>query len=351
MQRCWSRPQRSASRKLIAWVCVAALAACAAWTDAAAECLDANRVSPPAPVVLGASTDASGPTTRDAAGRMVAPVLVAGRGPFRFIVDTGANRTALSRELARQLGLTPIGTGEVHSVHGVAVAPMVAAQMLNYGSLTLASRDMPLIEGAVLAGEAGLLGVDSMRDQRLRMDFERKCIEIESSEAPFRRAGWTAVHGEVRFGHLVVIRGRIRAQAVNILIDTGSDSTLANVALRDQLANQIRTTDLRGDTFARAYTMGEPVVLHSAILIPSMHIGGVEVDHVTAYVGDFHIFQLWDLVHEPTLLIGMDVLSQTRSIAIDFSRGSVYFRLRPRPTTGTRLPGRAPGNASTTITR
>src|ERR1700722_9035945 len=37
--------------------------------------------------------------------RMTAPVRVNGRGPFPFIVDTGANQSVISDTLAAQLGL------------------------------------------------------------------------------------------------------------------------------------------------------------------------------------------------------------------------------------------------------
>ena len=52
-----------------------------------------------------------------------------------------------------------------------------------------------MLRGAVLAGEQGLLGVDGMRGRRLRIDFERGCIEIiPSADAPrlrrVRRARW-----------------------------------------------------------------------------------------------------------------------------------------------------------------
>ena len=51
--------------------------------------------------------------------------------------------------------------------------------------------------------------------------------------------------------------------------------------------------------------------------------GLLEVHDVTAYVGDFHIFQLWHLLDQPALLLGMDVLSQTRGVAIDYERHTV----------------------------
>jgi hypothetical protein len=95
--------------------------------------------------------------------------------------------------------------------------------------------------------------------------------------------------------------------------------------------------------YARAYTAGSPIVMDSAVLIPRLSLGGIQVSDVTAYVADFHIFRLWDFVDEPALLIGMDVLSQTRAIVIDYERAMVYFRLQHRVRTGSRLSGTSGG--------
>jgi hypothetical protein len=51
------------------------------------------------------------------------------------------------------------------------------------------------------------------------------------------------------------------------------------------------------------------------------------ITDLTFYVGDFHIFELWGLLHEPTVLIGMDVLSHARGIAIDYQNSTVQIRL------------------------
>lgn len=45
------------------------------------------------------------PTTLDHIGRVVASVMVDGKGPFRFIIDTGANHSTISSQLAAVLGL------------------------------------------------------------------------------------------------------------------------------------------------------------------------------------------------------------------------------------------------------
>lgn len=309
---------------VLAWLAVHA--------PASAECY-----YPPEPAAqLAAAGEVSGTTFTDRFGRMVAGVTVNGRGPYRFIVDTGANRSVLSTALAEELGLTSNGTGEVHSVHGVTTAPLVRISTLQYGDMNLQNEELPLLGGQVLAGEAGLLGVDGMRDLRLRLDFEHHCIEITPSRGARRLRGWAQIRGELHFGHLVVVRGTINGLHVNLLVDTGSDSSLANTALRDALNARVRHDRAQVD-YAIAYTAGEPVILENSILLPRFNMGELEVRNVTAYVGDFHIFQLWNLLDEPTLLIGMDVLTQARGLAIDYGRGAVYLHIRDELQFGTRL--------------
>src|SRR5580704_18446199 len=67
-----------------------------------------TRLPPPPPVQTAPDpTLFASPTTRDHIGRIVAPVMVNGRGPYRFIIDTGASDSTVSPDLARTLGLQP----------------------------------------------------------------------------------------------------------------------------------------------------------------------------------------------------------------------------------------------------
>src|SRR5690242_10586262 len=50
--------------------------------------------------------------------RMTVPVRVSGSGPFRFLVDTGANRTAISQQLASRLNLAAGPSAALHSATG-----------------------------------------------------------------------------------------------------------------------------------------------------------------------------------------------------------------------------------------
>lgn len=187
----------------------------------------------------------------------------------------------------------------------------------------------------MLAGESGLLGVDGMRNRRLRMDFYNNCIEIIPAATAPRLRGWVKVRGQLRFGHLVVVRGSINGVRANLLIDTGSDTSLANTALFEAL--RLRLERRRNSEGVIVYTASDPILLSDSIFLRRLEFGGLEATNLRAYVGDFHIFNLWGLSEEPTLLVGMDLLAQTRGLAIDYSRGAVYFDLRSRPDAATRI--------------
>ncbi|RZJ95944.1 MAG: peptidase A2A, partial [Novosphingobium sp.] len=44
-------------------------------------------------------------TTTDSADRMTVPVQIGDKGPYRFLIDTGSQKTALSTDLALRLAL------------------------------------------------------------------------------------------------------------------------------------------------------------------------------------------------------------------------------------------------------
>src|SRR5208282_6876110 len=47
------------------------------------------------------------PTRRDKIGRIWAPVIINGKGPFRLVLDTGATRSAVNAEVAEAIGIAP----------------------------------------------------------------------------------------------------------------------------------------------------------------------------------------------------------------------------------------------------
>jgi predicted aspartyl protease len=279
------------------------------------------------PLAPGASSVA-GATRKDTAGRAVALININGQGPFRFILDTGANRSVLSQTLATSLGLLPSGMGVVHSVDGAELAMLVSVESLSFRGMRLSGGETPVLDGPMLDGEHGLLGVDGMAGRLLHVDFTRRCVEIYEDGAPISMEGWLSVPARIRFGSMLAVEGEIMGVHVNVLIDTGSDISLANENFRTALLKVgARSIEYRN---GHAFTFGRPIVLARRVWTPRLFLGRTVVESVNAYIGDFHIFDLWGLQDEPTLLIGMDVLARAREMAIDYEHGIVHFRKQPR---------------------
>ena len=149
---------------------------------------------------------------------------------------------------------------------------------------------------------------------------------------------------------MLLIEGRVRGQRINVLVDTGAGSNFANTALLNALEARPVPVDAAANETLRAYTAGAAIVLDTAMLIPEVDLGDVGARNVLAYVGDFHIFDVWGLRDEPTLLVGMQVLTQAQGLSIDYDRGVVHFRFEPGIRTGSRIAG-ATNNVSITVSR
>ncbi len=305
--------------RILKVVTVALLVAGPAWMAVPASACE--------PLAPGTSS-VTGATSNDSAGRAVALININGQGPFRFIIDTGANRSVLSQALATRLGLAHTGEGLVHSVDGAELAKLVNVESLSFGALHLSGGDTPVLDGPMLDGEHGLLGVDGMAGRLLHVDFTKYCVQIYESAAQMQMQDWSSVPARMRFGSLLMVQGKIMDVRVNVLIDTGSDISLANQSFRDALRNvAARSIEYHN---GHAFTFGRPIVLAERVWTPRLHLGRTIVDSVNAYIGDFHIFDVWGLQDQPTLLIGMDVLARSREMAIDYERGIVHFRKPPR---------------------
>src|SRR5665213_1141392 len=127
-------------------------------------------------------------TSVDPYRRMTAPVTINGQGPFFFVVDTGANQSVISQELTAALALPPGADIILHGVAGAESAPTAIAGLVKIGSRVEKDVMMPVLPQAAI-GAAGILGIDRLRNQRLKLDFRAHRLTIETSHfestAPF----------------------------------------------------------------------------------------------------------------------------------------------------------------------
>lgn len=261
--------------------------------------------------------------TADETGRVTAPVYINGQGPFEFIVDTGANRSAVSSSLATALALPARGEADVHALTGVFRAPMVEVDRFHAGVLDARSVLLPVIQGGVLGAAQGVLGVENMDGRRLIVDFDRHRLVISNSAEPLSPHDWREAPARLHFGRLVDLQGEIQRIRMRVILDTGSSNSFINVPLRDALRRVARSNESLVSW--RTLNVYAPTVSTAAVYIPEMTIGGATIRNVHAGVADMYAFDLWGLGDEPAMVLGADALRQVRALAIDYDRSTVHM--------------------------
>lgn len=254
---------------------------------------------------------------RDADDRMTVGVNIAGRGPFNFIVDTGAERTVISSELARSLALGPGRLTTVHSMTEVSQVATVVIPDLRVGARTVAPIHAPALARAWL-GAQGILGVDSLQNQRVTFDFERGQMTVTPAR---RREDWSndgntvVVTGRSIYGRLVLVDANIDGQRIWVIVDTGSEVSIGNQALRNALSRRnrlgtmapIRMLSITGGEMMAEYTVARRI-----------RVGGIDIHDLPVAFADAHPFRQLGLGDRPALLLGMDALRLFRRVSIDF---------------------------------
>jgi predicted aspartyl protease len=302
-----------------AWATAALMASALFAAGAAAQSAPASgpAQAPPPPETV--------PVALDVAGRITIGVFVNGQGPFDFMIDTGANRSAVSRALADRLALQALRIEPVHTFTGLVTAPIVRVATLRAGdSVSVRDASLPVLEGGVLAGASGILGADSLIGRRMIMDMRRRIVSIEAAGSTLG-GRWLSLPAQLRHGNLVIARGTVLGEPTHVIIDTGSQRSFANSALLTAI--RARRNDLEPTIGTRIISAGRPMVIQNLLFLPKVVVGDLDIMNVSAFVGDLYIFQLWGVMDEPALVLGMDVWGELDALAIDYRRGRVHVRI------------------------
>lgn len=261
--------------------------------------------------------------------RMTVPVHISGAGPYRFIIDTGAQRTVVSRELAGSLRLSAGPIVRVTAMTGVSEVATVVIPSITVGALGGERIEAPAFEGRFL-GAPGMLGIDSLQGHALAIDFEKGSMLVSPSR---RRASSDrhepdeiVVRARSLFGQLVVTEAYVGREKVRVILDTGSAVTMGNRALeravmrRGKKGVPITLTGVTGEAVTVNYTA------LNTIKLGSMTINDMPIAYAENEAPPFKAF---GLENRPALMLGMDALKLFRRINIDFANREVRF-IMPR---------------------
>lgn len=277
---------------------------------------------------------------RKVQSRMTIAVQINGTGPYRFVVDSGADSSVVGRRVATTLAL-PLGRPvTVNGMTGSALVGRVLVDELGLGPVRVPDLELPVLEETDLGGD-GMLGIDALANERLMLDFEKRLITVEdANRPPPRMDGEIVVTARRRRGQLILTQAKANGLPIDAVIDTGTEITIGNLALRDKI---IRRRGVKVEKLLVTGVTGVTVELEMA-RVNEIRLGSVILRDVSIAFADVPPFEVFGLSKQPSLLLGTDLLETFRRVSLDFKARKVRFQLKKCKTTGIRL-RTAPGGS------
>ena len=253
----------------------------------------------------------------DSTRRMTVQVRLGDTGPYNFLVDTGSERTVISRQLATRLGLQPGRTARLHSIVGAGSVNTAIIPRLSLSKRQVGSIEAPMLEASNM-GADGMLGVDSLKSQNVLFDFKAQTMSISpsSNRAESLGDGTIVVKAQNRHGRLILTNATADAKRVTVVLDTGSQVTIGNPALRRRLlgrkmlgpSHTVTIESVTGHTIVGDY-----------MILKELQIGGVAMSNLAIIFADAHTFKQLGLDKKPALLLGMNAMRAFDRMSIDFA--------------------------------
>ena len=256
--------------------------------------------------------------------RMTVVAYVNDEGPYRFVVDSGADSSVIGQRLAEELSLPPGSPVLLHAITESKVVDRVLVDDLKLGPTTTTGLELPVLDERDLGGD-GMIGLDALVEQRLMMDFEKRIITVDDGATkPRLDNGTIVVTARLQRGQLILTEVEAGREKVDAVVDTGTEVTIGNSLLRERLKarrpRDFRTVTVYGVT-------GKEVEMEFAI-VPKLKIGPITLTKVAIAFADVPPFAVFGIDREPALLLGTDLMEQFRRVSLDFAERRVRFQLK-----------------------
>jgi predicted aspartyl protease len=238
---------------------------------------------------------------------VILPIYLNGKGPYRFILDTGAGLCLVSKEVADEAQLPRLGEKTSASVFGPLTLQRSQIANLSVGETTIPDveagisneleRYRPYVSGKPLDGA---IGYSFIRHVELQIDYPNRQVSL--TPPTLRDQGVPFVErGEP---HLVIIEGDVGRQDTHLAVDTGALVNVLSPTLADRLGitYELLETPVPGGGSTKI----------AFVELPTIVVGGRAVDAQAALVMSI----LDDISRKAGIEVGMvmgfPILSQFR---------------------------------------
>ncbi|GAO39924.1 hypothetical protein SCH01S_40_00200 [Sphingomonas changbaiensis NBRC 104936] len=260
----------------------------------------------------------------DRSDRMTVPVKIGTSEPMPFVIDTGAERTVISRQLADRLNLAAGPVLKLITVTGSGQVNTVIVPSLELSGTRVKEIEAPALDQAHI-GASGMLGLDSLQSRRVTLDFKKNEMKVTAARhVEDTDPDTIVVTARNRYGQLILVNSRLMGERIQVIVDTGAQTSIGNLALLKKLAQHkklptlvpVTVTSVTGGTLPAQFAQ-----------IDKIQIGGVDMNNVPVAFADAEPFKRFGLANKPALLLGMDALRLFDRVSVDFANKQVRFIL------------------------
>jgi predicted aspartyl protease len=277
---------------------------------------------------LAGAESALVPFSPVASGLPAVDVMVNGKGPYRFVVDTGSGFVVLSEDAAARLRIKKIakgglsqgvsGSGRFRVVYGVidemAIGGVKVQSVPTY---------IRKVHGSQNSEVAGYIGLSLLANFKVAIDYPNSRLELHHVSYEFGppREGDLNLHYRFTNGGMISIESDIgHDRPVNFIVDSGATSTVMSKAgfERHKLADKLQNVRVK---VIGAGGIAENVPV---IVMDKLAIEGMLRRHVRALVLDLSAVNE-TAGFEQTGILGSDFLRSFR-VELDFARNRLLLR-------------------------
>jgi len=246
------------------------------------------------------------------------------QGPFgeqQFVLDTGAEGSAIYEDFATMFNLPDTGSIEVQGQTGSSGVAIVRIDQLSLDGVSKGP-----IEAAKLAVRAdnvplaGIVGLDVFGDRTLVFDLQARRASLLGPGMLPADLKSNPITATTTTGGLLTVPVQIGSVTATAVIDTGARKTRINWNLARLL--NIEPADLSASEPINGAT--NEAFETGLTRLPDVDLIGRHLVDAPVLVADLPVFDVFGVADQPAVILGMDWLWETRMV-VDFPGRRVWF--------------------------
>jgi predicted aspartyl protease len=251
------------------------------------------------------------------------PVFVNGKGPFSFVLDTGANAAIVTEDLAKTLALQNVEAKEAVGAGGKRTSVLVGqASSISVGAAKVENAKVGIMKTLPTCVGQGVVGYDFLKQYVVTIDYMQNKLTLTPSEE--HNADDHMLHASMPLKlprpdrPLILVDVLVNIQKTyQFALDTGASQTVVSPVLAEQMGMM----SAPGDTLIGA----AGAVTSSSGILKSLRIGDTSIEDVPVMISD--IFSPLNQAVGTIIdgILGYNVLRRF-SFMIDYPNGRLHFR-------------------------